>query len=175
VMLRLVKVEDVVRIPPDKFGEDLTKVASEVLTEKYVGTLSPDLGLILAVTDVEVEPEGTIIPGDGATYHRAIVELLTFYPVVNEVVTGIVVDVKRIGLFVNIGPVDALVHISQVSDDRMVYREEMSVLEGEETKVRFGKGDVVRGRITAVSLSRPSVLKIAMTMRQPGLGKVSLG
>lgn len=174
-MFRLVKVEDIVRIPPNKFGEDLVKVASEVLTEKYVGSLHPDLGLILAITSVEVEPEGTIIPGDGATYHRAVLELLTFYPVINEVVDGVVVDVKRIGIFVNIGPMDALVHVSQIADDRMVYHDELGVLEGEETKLRVGKGDIVRGRITAVSIARPSMMRIAMTMRQPGLGKIASG
>ncbi|MCX8208486.1 MAG: DNA-directed RNA polymerase [Sulfolobales archaeon] len=174
-MYRLVKVEDVVRIPPSKFGEDLVKTASEVLSEKYVGSLHPDLGLILAITDIDVEPEGTIVPGDGATYHRAVLELLTFYPVVNEVVDGVVVDVKRIGVFVNIGPMDALVHISQIADDRMVYHEETGVLEGEETKLRISKGDVVRGRITAVSIARPSMIRIALTMRQPGLGKIASG
>ncbi|MEM2006153.1 MAG: DNA-directed RNA polymerase [Sulfolobales archaeon] len=174
-MFRLVRVEDIVRIPPSKFSEDLVKVAGEVLTDKYVGSLHPDLGLILAITDVEVEPEGTIIPGDGATYHKAVLELLTFYPVVNEVVCGIVVDVKRIGIFVNIGPMDALVHVSQIADDRMVYYDELGVLEGEETKIRISKGDIVRGRITAVSIARPSLLRIAMTMRQPGLGKIATG
>ncbi len=174
-MFRLVKIEDVVRIHPSKFGEDLEKVASEVLTEKYVGSLHPDLGLVLAITDVKVDPVGTIIPGDGATYHRALVELVTFYPMVKEVVEGVVVDVKHIGAFVNIGPLDALVHVSQIADDRMVYHEELGILEGEETKLRIGKGDIVRGRITAVSIARPSVMRIAMTMRQPGLGKVASG
>mgnify|MGYP001626149938 CR=1 FL=1 len=174
-MFRLVKAVDIVRIPPTQFGEDLVKVANEVLTEKYVGSLHPDLGLILAITNINVEPEGTIIPGDGATYHRAEIELISFYPAVNEVVEGVVVDVKRIGLFVNIGPVDALVHVSQVADDRMVYHEELGILEGEETKIRFSKGDVVRGRVTAVSIARPSTIRIAMTMRQAGLGKISSG
>ncbi len=174
-MFRLAKIEDVVRIQPNRFGEDLEKVASDVLTEKYVGSLHPDLGLILAITDVKVEPVGTIIPGDGATYHRALVELIAFYPMVKEVVDGVVVDVKHIGAFVNIGPLDALVHVSQIADDRMVYHEELGVLEGEETKLRISKGDVVRGRITAVSVARPSIMKIAMTMRQPGLGKIASG
>lgn len=174
-MFRLVKAVDIVRIPPNRFDEDLVKVANEVLTEKYVGSLHPDLGLIIAITNINVEPEGTIIPGDGATYHRAEIELISFYPVVNEVVEGIVVDVKKIGLFVNIGPVDALVHISQVADDRMIYQEELGILEGEETKTRFSKDDIVRGRVTAVSIARPSTIRIAMTMRQAGLGKISSG
>lgn len=174
-MYRLVKIEDLVRVPPSKFGEDLVKVASEVLTEKYVGSLHPDLGLILAITNVELENEGTIIPGDGATYHKALVELLAFYPAINEVIEGVVVDVKKIGLFVNIGPIDALVHVSQITDDKMIYHEELGILEGEETKVRLGKGDIVRGRITAVSLARPSMIRVAMTMRQPGLGKIASG
>ncbi len=130
------------------------------------------MGLVIAVADVEVNPEGIIIPGDGATYHDAKATLITFYPVTNEVVEGEVVDVKRIGIFVNIGPIDAFVHISQITDDRMTYNQAQGSLVGEETKLVISKGDRVRGRIVNVALAPPAHIRVGMTLRQPTLGKL---
>ncbi len=171
-VFRLVEIEDVVRVPPDKFGEDLKKIAYDYLRNKYVGRVDPAMGLVIAVADVNVNPEGLIIPGDGATYHDTRASLITFYPVTNEVVEGEVIDVKRIGLFVNIGPIDAFIHISQITDDRMVYDDVRPALVGEETKLVITKGDVVRGRIVNVAMAAPATIRVGMTLRQPKLGKI---
>ena len=172
-MFRIVEIEDVVRVSPDKFGEDLRKIAYEWLRNKYVGRVDPIIGLVIAIADVEVDPEGIIIPGDGATYHSTKAKIITFYPITNEVVEGEVVDVKRIGIFINIGPIDAFVHISQIADDRMIYDEVRGTLTGEETKVTISKGDVVRGRIVNAALAPPASIRVGMTLRQPTLGKIS--
>lgn len=174
-MFRVVSIEDIIRIPPDRFGEDLTKIAYDQLREKYLGRVDPDLGLVIAVWHVDVNPEGVIVPGDGATYHEAKADLLTYYPIMHEVVEGEVVDVKKIGIFVNVGPVDTFVHISQIADDRMIYDEYRGILQGEETKITVGKGDIVRGRIVNVSLAPPTHIRIGMTMKQPTLGKIREG
>ncbi len=171
-MFRLWKVKDFVRIPPDRFGEPLEVVAREELKKRYEGKVDSTLGLIIAVLDIDVNPEGILIQGDGATYHDVLVDLLTYYPILNEVTLGEVVDVKKIGMYVNIGPLDAFVHISQITDDKMVYDELRDLLVGEETKKVFKRGDVVRGRIVSVSMNPPTSIKVSMTLRQPYLGKV---
>ena len=63
---------------------------------------------MIAVTSIEVSPIGKIIPGDGATYHKVSFSLLAFYPVIQEVVEGDVVEIADFGAFLRIGPVDAL-------------------------------------------------------------------
>ena len=171
-MFRLVEIRDVVRIPPDKFGEDINRVAYEELSNRYVGRVDPTIGLVIAVANVDVSPEGIIIPGDGATYHDTKATLITFYPVTNEVVEGEVVDVKRIGVFVNIGPIDAFVHISQITDDKMNYDQAQGALIGEETKLVITRGDRVRGRVVNVALAPPAHIRVGMTLRQPTLGKI---
>ncbi|MEM0014178.1 MAG: DNA-directed RNA polymerase [Zestosphaera sp.] len=171
-MFRIVTVEDVVRVPPELFGEDLDKVALKQLKERYVGRIDPTLGVIVSVWRVTTEPEGKILPGDGATYHKVVADMVTFYPVSNEVIEGEIVDVKRSGLFVNVGPVDAFAHVSQLADDKLVYDEARDVLVGEATKVTFAKGDVVRGRVVNVSIAQPAHIRIGLTLRQPGLGKL---
>lgn len=171
-MFRLWKVKDVVRIPPNKFGESLELVAREELKKRYEGKVDSTLGLIIAVLDIDVNPEGVLIQGDGATYHDVLVDLLTYYPILNEVTLGEVVDIKKIGMYVNIGPLDAFVHVSQITDDKMIYDELRDVLVGEETKKVFKRGDIVRGRIVSVSMNPPTSIKVSMTLRQPYLGKV---
>jgi len=99
--------------------------------------------------------------------------LVTFYPVIQEVVEGDVVEIADFGAFVRIGPVDSLLHVSQLMDDYMSYDEKQGVLMGKETKRKLSSGDNMRVRITAVSLGRAgSSGKIGVTARQPFLGKL---
>ncbi|MCW4008911.1 MAG: DNA-directed RNA polymerase [Candidatus Bathyarchaeota archaeon] len=172
-MFKLVTLQDTIRIPPETFGNPLEKVGHEQVKAKYEGVVDEELGYVIAVTSVDVSPIGKIIPGDGATYHKVTFSLLTFYPVLQEIVEGDVVEIADFGAFVRIGPVDALLHVSQLMDDYMSYDEKQGVLLGKETKRKLMSGDQVRVRITAVSLGRAgSSGKIGVTARQPFLGKL---
>jgi len=135
--------------------------------------MDEELGYVIAVTDVKVSPVGKIIPGDGAAYHKVNFSLLTFYPKIQEIVEGEVVEIADFGAFVRIGPIDALLHVSQLMDDFISYDEKQGVLIGKETRRKLTSGDQVRVRITAVSLGRAgSSGKIGVTARQPFLGKL---
>ena len=172
-MFKLITLQDTIRIPPETFGNPLEKVGREQVKQKYEGVVDEELGYVIAVTAIEVSPIGKIIPGDGATYHKVSFSLLTFYPVIQEVVEGDVVEIADFGAFVRIGPVDALLHVSQLMDDYISYDEKQGVLLGKETKRKLTAGEQVRVRITAVSLGRAgSSGKIGVTARQPFLGKL---
>jgi len=172
-MFKLIELQDTIRIPPETFGNPLEKVSREQVKAKYEGVVDEELGYVIAVTRVKVSPVGKIIPGDGATYHKVAFSLLAFYPVIQEVLEGDVVEIADFGAFVRIGPVDALLHVSQLMDDYISYDEKQGVLLGKETKRTLAAGDQVRVRVTAVSLGRAgSSGKIGVTGRQPFLGKL---
>lgn len=172
-MFKLITREDTIRIPPDTFGNPLEAVGHQQVKAKYEGIVDEELGYVIAVTKVAVSPIGKIIPGDGATYHKVTFSLLTFYPKLQEIVEGEVVEIADFGAFVRIGPIDALLHVSQLMDDFISYDEKQGVLLGKETKRKLMSGDQVRVRITAVSLGRAgSSGKIGVTARQPFLGKL---
>jgi len=172
-MFKIVSLEDTIRIPPEKFGNPIETVGYEHVKMRYEGMIDDELGYVIAVTEVQVSPVGKIIPGDGATYHRVIFSLLTFYPKIQELVEGEVVEIADFGAFVRIGPIDALLHVSQLMDDYISYDEKQGVLMGRETKRKLMTGDHVRVRVTAVSLGRGGVSgKIGVTARQPFLGKI---
>ena len=172
-MFKLVTLEDTIRIPPETFGNPLEAVGYQQVKTKYEGMVDEELGYIIAVTDAKVSPVGKIIPGDGAAYHKVNFSLLTYYPEIQEVVEGEAVEIADFGAFVRIGPVDALLHVSQLMDDFISYDERQGVLIGKETKRKLTSGDQIRARITAVSLGKAgSSGKIGVTARQPFLGKL---
>jgi DNA-directed RNA polymerase subunit E' len=172
-MFKLVTLEDTIRIPPERFGQPIEEVGYDQLKMKYEGMIDAELGYIVAVTDIDVKPIGKIMPGDGATYHRVEFSLLTFYPKIQEVIEGEVVEIADFGAFVRVGPIDALLHVSQLLDDYISYDEKQGILTGKETRRKLVTGDQVRVRVTAVSLGRGGGSgKIGVTARQPFLGKI---
>ena len=172
-MFRVFTIEDTVRIPPEKFGKPLDEVAREQIKVKYEIMVDEELGYVILVVDVRMDPVGKVLPGDGSTYHRAKFQLLTFYPQMHEVVEGEVVEITDFGAFVRIGAEDALLHISQVMDDFISYDERHGVLVGKESQRKLAKGDTVRARVIAVSFPKGGIGgKIGVTMRQPFLGKL---
>ena len=167
------RVRDTVRIPPSLFGKPLEEAALQVLTEKYVGYVHPDMGIIVAIFDVKVKEEGRIIPGDGATYHESEYSVLAFRPQVKEVVEGVVVNAQQYGLWVNLGPVEGFAHVTQLMDDRVVFDPQRRALIGERSRRIVEIGDVVRARVVSVLIpSEPTMRpRIQLTLRQPYLGK----
>ena len=116
-MYYMATIEGTVRIPPYKFGENLEDVAIETLNEEYTGKLDKDSGLLVGVTDIEYIGEGVVIMGDGAAYHDVVFKALFFKPEQQEIVVGEVIEIAEFGAFVRIGPMDGLVHVSQITDD----------------------------------------------------------
>ena len=170
-MFQIEKRNDVVRVSPDKFGSKLKKVALEVLRSKYESTINSDMGYIIQVIDVDLDPVGKIIPGDGARYHKVNFSVLSFFPLLQEIVEGEIVEITDFGAFIRIGPTDALLHLSQITDDYLTSDVKQGVILASQSKRTLKVDSKVRVRITAVSLGRgASMGKIGVTCRQPYLG-----
>ncbi|HKZ47410.1 MAG TPA: DNA-directed RNA polymerase [Thermoplasmata archaeon] len=168
-----VEREDVVRIPPNRLGEDLDALARELTRTTLEGRIGADKTLTLIASNIQRLGEGRIVHGDGAVYQKVKYDAVVFSPQLQEVVDGTVVEVLKFGAFVRFGPLDGLLHISQVMDDRVDVDEEGQRLVGKDSKRDLRIGDRVRARIVAVSLNErsPRESKIGLTMRQPALGK----
>ncbi|MEA1992962.1 MAG: DNA-directed RNA polymerase [Euryarchaeota archaeon] len=169
-MYKLVKLKDVIRIPPDRFNEEQRKVVLDILREQYEGRWDKDMGMVLCVRDVQEIETGRVIHGDGASYNEVIFNVLTFVPKLHEVVEGHVVEIVEFGAFVRIGPVDALTHVSQIANDYISYDKKQHTLTGKETNQIIKENDFVRARIVTIS-TKEGAVKIGLTMRQPYLGK----
>ncbi|MCK4972879.1 MAG: DNA-directed RNA polymerase [Candidatus Heimdallarchaeota archaeon] len=164
-----VKVKDTLRVPPNRFDDDLAKVLAEIAREGFEGKIDPDLGFIVAVTEINEIYRGKLISGDGGSYYEADFELLCYLPEINEIVSGEVVECVDFGAFIRIGTIDALCHVSQIADDYFRYIPKNAVLRGDKSKRDLLINTRVRARIIAVSIGK-SAIRVGLTMRQEALG-----
>lgn len=170
-MFSIVSMSDVVRIPPNKLTSSLKDAAVGILKEKYESMISPDLGYVIMIIDAAANSVGKLVAGDGATYHKVTFKALTFYPKLQEVVEGEVVEITDFGAFVRIGPTDALLHLSQITDDYLRSDVKQGMIIANQSAKSLKIGSRIRGRVTAVSLGKGAGMgKIGVTCRQPFLG-----
>ncbi len=172
-MYWLTEVEDTVRIPPEKLSEDPDEVVKELVWQTFEGRLSKERGFLVLATAVQREGPGRVIHGDGGIYQRVKFKALTFKPEVGEIVEGSVCEVAEFGAFIRFGPLDGLLHMSQIMNDYLNVDLGNQRLVGKETQRSLALGDLVRARLVTVSLNEvsPRESRIGLTMRQPGLGK----
>jgi DNA-directed RNA polymerase subunit E' len=168
------KMFDKVRVPPNRLGEDLETVILDVLQEQLEGSIDKEIGIFIAVTRVARIGEGEMIPGDGAVFYDVDFEGLAIRLTLQEIIEGIVVETTSFGAFISLGPIDAMLHVSQISDEYISYDEKNSQLICQDSGRHIGVGDVVRARVVTLSLSErePRESKIGLTMRQAGLGSL---
>jgi len=133
--------------------------------------INAELGYIIMILDAKVDEMGKMIAGDGGTFHKVEFEALTFYPKLQEIVQGEIVDITDFGAFVRIGPTDALLHLSQVMDDYLKSDVKSGMILANQSGRTLKVGSTLRARITAVSLGKAAAMgKIGITCRQPFLG-----
>ena len=184
-MYIIVEREDVIRIPPQMLDEDIDEALEQLAREKIEGKVYSfsrkevkDPGelkyIIVFLLSMEKVGDGIIVPGDGAVYQRVRFKALAFHPELQEVVLGSVVDVLKFGAFLRLGPIDGLLHISQIIDDVIDVDTENKRLVGRETKKALKVKDKLIAKIVALNINdaNPRHSRIGLTMRQPGLGKM---
>ena len=164
------KAEDTVRLPPSMLVMKLNDAITKILREKYERRIFKELGMIIAVEDVDVGGQGTVIPGDGGIYYKVQFNAISFLPHVNEVYAAQVREIVEFGAFASIGPLDGLIHISQIGNEKFFYDKKTRAL-GTKRGMSLKKGDGVLLKVSTVSLKgTTSDTKIGLTMRSDGLG-----
>ncbi|MBU0535476.1 MAG: DNA-directed RNA polymerase [Nanoarchaeota archaeon] len=170
-MFYKIELSDHIRVPPKIFNLDPKDAVIQRIKKKYEGFISKELGIVIDVADIKNIEEGTIITGDGAAYYSTTFELFTFKPEMQEVVLGNVRDIADFGVFMNLGPMEGMIHISQTMDDFVSFSKE-KVLTGKESKRVLRVSDKCKARIIAVSFKDVMNPKLGLTMRQESLGRL---
>jgi DNA-directed RNA polymerase subunit E' len=169
-MFYLADVEDYIRVEPRHFGLATKDAVEKQLGDSYVNRIMKDLGMVLGVVKVDSVGDGTIIPGDGATFYKSLFTLLIWKPELHELVYGTIEEITNFGAFINLGSLKGMIHISQTMDD-YVTLSKTGTLSGQASKRSLTVGDRCLARVVAISYKMGDP-KIGLTMRQPGLGKV---
>ena len=172
-MYKRVTLRDTVEVPPKHLADVTPDLVKKLLQDKLEGRVDEDVGSVVSVIDVHEIGDGAVLPNEPGVYYEAEFDALTFDPQMQEVVDGEIVEVVSFGAFVGIGPVDGLLHVSQISDEYLAYDEENQMLASRESNRTLGVGDTVRTRIVTKSIDErnPRDSKIGLTAKQGGLGK----
>jgi len=166
-----VTAEDIIRVPPNMIRKDKKETIYNILRSSYIGIVRKDLGIIVTIKDVDEIGEGKIVPEDGGIYYNVKFRAIVYRPELNSLVYGVVNNIADFGAFVNIGPLDGLAHISQIMDDQVTVSGREALI-GKTTKKVLKLKDVVKARIVSISYKDITTIKVALTMKQPGLGKL---
>ncbi len=169
-MFYLCEVEDHVRVEPKHFGLPTREAIEKQLDESYINRVTKELGHVISVVSVNDIEDGVIIPGDGAAFYKSNFKLLVWKPELHELVYGTINDITNFGAFMQIGPAQGMIHISQTMED-YVSLSKTGTLSGKASKRSLAKGDDCIARIVAISF-KGGDLRIGLTMRQSGLGKL---
>ncbi len=169
-MFYILKVQDHVRLEPELFAMPLREAIKTQLEKDYTDLIDEELGIVVAVLGVEKVGEGILIPGDAAAYYDSTYDIVTFKPVLQELVYGQINQITSFGAFVDIGYIDAMMHISQAMDDFVSFSK-TDALMGKNSKRVLKKGDLCLARVVSIS-HKATPPKVGLTMRQPGLGKL---
>jgi len=157
-------------IPKNKSIESWNddEVISKV-KRKYESMILEDQGVIVMIIG-NIEPTGTTLTENEIKNYAIKFDVLTFYPKLLEIVRGQIVEVTDFGAIVRIGPLDAILHLSQILGDYLKTDVRAGTIisnSGKSMKI----GSSIRARITAVSIpTKTGGIKIGLTCRQPYLG-----
>ncbi len=165
-------IKDTFKIMPEYFDRELDDVASDVIKRKYEGKIDHNMGVIVAIFNVRNISDGIIYSGDPSTHHNVEFDVLSYLPHVDEVVAGEVTELVEFGAFVRIGPIEGLVHVSQITNDFLSFDRKVPSFVSKKSGKSLKKGDMIYAKISTVSMkSSVKDSKIALTMKPEGLGK----
>ena len=170
-MFYKIQVKDYVDLSPDLFEGDLNGSIKEQLIRNYSDKTTEELGLVISIISVDSIGEGFKLPEDPSRHYVVEFTILAYRPELHEVIQGEVTSVTNFGVFVSMGVIEGLVHLSQTMADQVSFSN-TGIIQGSETGQTLKAGDIVRASVAAVSFKDIRNVKIGLTMRQPGLGSI---
>ncbi len=162
-------MEDHISVKPTNFDMDLNKAVEESIKAKYSERIDEEIGIVISFLGIEEIGQGFKLPENPDRHYPVKFKILCYKPEVHEVFEGEVTSVTNFGVFVNLGLIEGLAHLTQTMNDYVTFSK-TGVLQGKETRRTLKQGDKVRAKVVAVSFKDPKNVKVGLTMRQPGLG-----
>lgn len=164
-------IEEKIRIPANMLSMDIEDAAKKVLRDSCERRIFKGIGFVLSIDDVEITGPGIVVPGDSNIYYTTKFNALVFNAAVNEVFEAPIKEIVEFGAFANIGPLDGLLHVSQIAGEKFFYDKKSKSL-ASRGKRSVKKEDVLLLKISTISLkSSANDTKVGLTMRSDGLGK----
>lgn len=149
-----VKMKDTVRIEPHLFHLDSMDAIRESLNIKFANKVVHNVGLCIALWDIEKIEDSYIFPGDGATHTVVHFRYVVFRPFVDEILVGRIKSCSKDGLHVTLGffddiiiPSDSLQNPSKFSEQEQLWSWEYDAQESGTVDLPMDIGGDIRFRV----------------------------
>jgi len=154
-MFVLVQMKDTVRTPPHLFHLDAVDAVREALNIKFANKVVYNVGLCIALWDIEKIEDSYIFPGDGATHTNVHFRYVVFRPFVDEILVGRIKSCSKEGLNVSVGffddihiPSDSLQAPSKFNEQEQLWCWEYDAQDEGTVDLPLEIGGDIRFRVT---------------------------
>ncbi|CAG5078489.1 Oidioi.mRNA.OKI2018_I69.PAR.g9000.t1.cds [Oikopleura dioica] len=104
-------------IHPMYFGENLTDTIRQKLYSEVEGSCTGEHGFVIGVTSIHSIGDGEILSGRGFCLFPIKYAAIVFRPFKGEVVDGVVTQVNKVGLMVDVGPMACFISKHSIPSD----------------------------------------------------------
>ncbi|XP_041364731.1 DNA-directed RNA polymerase III subunit RPC8-like [Gigantopelta aegis] len=153
-MFVLSEMKDTVRIPPWLFKLDTKDAIIETLNKKLANKVMYNVGLCIALWDIEKFEDSYIFPGDGASHTIVHFRYVVFRPFIDEILIGKIKGSSKEGVMVSIGffddiliPADSMQHPSKFDEQEQLWFWEYQLEDGNKHTLFMDIGEQIRFRI----------------------------
>ena len=173
-MYSIITREDTIRIPAEyiRAGRNLAEHIDELANDAFEGRFDSNENYTVLTYDHAPLGRGKIIHGDGAIFQRVTFKALLFTMENNEVIDGYASEISEYGAFIRIGPMEALLHKSQILEEPINVNLGIKRIEGSKTGKFIEEGTFIRSRVVskAINQNDPRASKIGLNCKMDGLG-----
>lgn len=154
-MFVLAEFKDVIRTPPAVFNKKLQVSVTDDLNGKLANKVVPDVGLCIALFDIQSMEDSYIFPGDGAAHTKVEFRYVVFRPFIDEIIVGKIRNCTKDGVHVTLGFFDDIVvppanlqHPSRFDETEQVWIWEFDN-DGDKHDLFMDPGEKIKFRVTS--------------------------
>ena len=91
-MYVLAEMKDIVHVKPWQFEQDLRLVIEDELNKKFANKVVYQVGLCIALFDIQKIEDSYVFPGDGSSHTRVTFRYVVFRPFIDQILTGTLIN-----------------------------------------------------------------------------------
>lgn len=108
-MFILSALDEEIRVQPQDLSKSPLDAVTDVIEQRFLDKVIPNLGLVVTLYDVQSIEGGFIYPNDGAAFFRVKFRVVVFRPYKDEVIVGTLKSCSREGLRIHIDFFDDII------------------------------------------------------------------
>lgn len=172
-MFTLVKLADTIELDPATFGMSHQQALHQEINAKYANKVLNDVGLCIALYDVQTSSDGLLRPGDGSIYIKCEFRLIVFKPFVGEVLVGWISSCTEEGLNVRMEFFDNVFIPKTMlfEGTQFIIKEQAWVWKNDEYSLYLDTNEKIRFRVEDVTYDKS--MQIIASAQIDGMGLIS--